>query len=91
MALSRTKPNSSSSRLRSKRADTHWEHRRNREVRVFLRFEVFGHYLELGQTSEPEEAEPVPEGTQFPMVVYSEPIGFRIIGDDGEISTDLRA
>lgn len=58
---------------------------------AFLRLEIFGHYLEMGKTVEAEEAEaePVPEGTQYPLQICVEPIGFRIIGDDGVIITDV--
>lgn len=58
---------------------------------MFLRLELFGHYLELGKTVEPEESEPIPipEGTQYPLEIRVEPIGFRIIGDDGVIITDV--
>lgn len=58
---------------------------------MFLRLEIFGHYLELGRTSEPEESPAVPEGTQYPMNVYADPLGFRIIGDGLEIATDMEA
>lgn len=57
---------------------------------MFLRLEVFGHYLELGKTAEPEElGDPTPDNVPQPMQVYAEPLGFRIIGDDGEIATDV--
>lgn len=52
---------------------------------------MFGHYLELGRTSEPEDPEPVPEGTEFPLQLYVEPIGFRVIGDGCDIATDAKA
>lgn len=58
---------------------------------MFLRLEIFGHYFEVGKTVEAEEVEPAPEGTQFPLQVFAEPLGFRIIGDDGVITTDLEA
>jgi hypothetical protein len=56
---------------------------------LFLRLEVFGHYLELGKTVEAEEVELAPEGTQYPLQICVEPLGFRILSDDGEIATDV--
>lgn len=56
---------------------------------MFLRLEVFGHYLEMGKTAEPEAVEPIPDNVPQPMQIYAEPLGFRIIGDDGVIITDV--
>ena len=57
---------------------------------MFLRLEIFGHYLELGKTADPEESEPVPEGTQYPMQIPAESVGFRVIGDEGFITQDMQ-
>lgn len=54
---------------------------------MFLRLELFGHYLELGRT---EQAEPDDGATiadrQYPMQLPSENVGFRVIGPDSWIT-----
>lgn len=56
---------------------------------MFLRVEVFGHYPELGKTAEPDAVETAPDNVPQPMQIYTEPLGFRILSDDGEIATDV--
>ena len=46
---------------------------------MFLRLELFGHYLELGQTTE-TEAEPTITDHQYPMTLTTDHAGFRVIG-----------
>ena len=57
----------------------------------FLRLEIFGHYLEAGKTTEPETVDGPPDNAPQPMQVYTERLGFRVIGDGCDIATDLDA
>lgn len=58
---------------------------------MFLRLEIFGHYLEVGKTTEAEPIEPTPDNVPQPMQVFVEPIGFRVIGDEGYLAVDTDA
>lgn len=57
---------------------------------MFLRLEIFGHYLEVGKTVDSEPAEPVPDNVPQPMQVYVEPVGFRLLGQDGYMADDMK-
>lgn len=55
---------------------------------MFIRIEIGGHYFELGRITDPELEPGPPDNAPQPMQVYVEPIGFRLLGQDGQITVD---
>ena len=56
---------------------------------MFLRLELFGHYLEMGRTeqSEPEDGATITD-RQYPDRIATEGVGFRVIGPDSWITDE---
>ena len=54
---------------------------------MFLRLELFGHYLEMGRTeqSEPEDGATIAD-RQYPMQIPGEGAGFRVIAPDSWVT-----